>query len=91
MVEHWIDPGTYEWDLRLGLVKPMPSDPFWPGDRIVCTETWHPLSGEYRGQEAGEEFTVRAYLRSHNYLILEESKEGYVNAERFARINKEAA
>jgi hypothetical protein len=81
--------GTYEYDYdgKLGthLVDTLPDDPFKPGDRVMCCKGFvSKFNRKYPITSIGDEFTVRAYLRTHNYLFLEELQQaGWVNMGRF--------
>ncbi len=87
--EHWITPGTYVLNPALEvIVLPLPTDRFRAGDMVRCVKTFVPLVADGHTTKEGQEFTVRAYLRDYDYIILEEFGEaGYQNAARFEVIS----
>ena len=84
--KHWIEPGTYAANPSIEApVEPIPEDRFRSGDKILCIKTFVPrVIRDGHPTYEGQEFTVRAYLRGYDYVILEEYGEaGVQNAERF--------
>ena len=87
--KHWITPGVYDtWqNPSLETTKPLSdhsNELYKPGDKVVCIKTYRScVYPEEIFQVEGEVFTVRAYLKGYEYLILEELSIGLVNCERF--------
>lgn len=76
------------------IVVPTPPDaPYQEGDEVVCLEGFTSQFFPQNHQEPGDRFIVRAYLSTHDYLVLdtlahEDPDFGWVNASRFKNLTR---
>lgn len=81
--------GHLVYEVFHGTVRvPTPADaPFKEGDIVECIETFvSKFDPDYVPQNVGDRFVVQAYLEGYDYLILEDTTVGYVNASRFRKV-----